>query len=59
MTPSKENIVLIDSSKFDRNGIINFAPLSKIHTLVTDQNIPKRYLDHLADLGIKVVIAEM
>lgn len=58
MSYAKENIVLVDSSKFDRNGIINFAQLSKIHTLVTDKNIPQVYLNHFAELGIKVVIAE-
>lgn len=58
MSHAKENIVLVDSSKFDRNGLINFAPLSKIHTLVTDQNIPQGYLDRLAELRIKVVIAK-
>ncbi|MDP2337186.1 MAG: DeoR/GlpR transcriptional regulator, partial [Bacteroidota bacterium] len=58
MSHAKENIVLVDSSKFDRNGIINFSQLSKIHTLVTDKNIPQNYLNHLTELGIKVVIAE-
>jgi len=58
MSHAKENIILIDSSKFNRNGIINFAPLSKIHTLVTDKNIPQNYLTHFTNLGIKVVIAE-
>ena len=57
MSNAKENIVLVDSSKFDRNGIINFASLSKIHTLVTDKNIPKNYLNRFAELGIKVFIA--
>ena len=58
MSHAKENIVLVDSSKFDRNGIINFASLSKIHTLITDKNIPPAYLNHFEELGIKVVIAE-
>jgi DeoR family transcriptional regulator, aga operon transcriptional repressor len=58
MSHAKENIVLIDSSKFDREGIINFAPLSKIHTLVTDKNIPQNYLNHFIELGIKVVVAD-
>lgn len=57
MSNAKENIILVDSSKFDRNGIINFAPLSKIHTLVSDKNIPENYLSHFTELGIKVVIA--
>jgi len=58
MSHAKENIVLVDSSKFDRSGIINFAPLAKIHTIVTDKNIPQNYLSHFTTLGIKVVIAE-
>jgi DeoR family transcriptional regulator of aga operon len=58
MSNAKENIILIDSSKFDRNGIINFAPLSKIHTLVTDKNIPEIYLNYFTELGIKTIIAD-
>lgn len=58
MSYAKENVVLVDSSKFDRNGIINFASLSKIHTLVTDKNISQNYLYSLTELGIKVLIAE-
>ena len=57
MSYAKENIVLVDSGKFDRTGIVNFAPLSKIHTLVTDKNIPESYYQRLTDSGIKVVIA--
>lgn len=59
MSNAKENIVLIDSSKFDKKGIINFAPLSKIHTLVTDQNIPEDYLNHFNEMGIKVIVAKV
>ena len=59
MSNAKENIVLIDSSKFDKKGIINFAPLSKIHTLVTDQNIPDSYLTHFNEMGIKVIKAKV
>jgi DeoR family transcriptional regulator of aga operon len=57
MSYAKENIVLVDSSKFDRAGIINFAPLSKIHTLVTDKDIPANHHQHLKDSGIKVIVA--
>jgi len=57
MSNAKQNIILVDSSKFDRNGIINYAPLSKIHTLVTDKNIPENYLNQFTELGIKIVIA--
>jgi len=55
---AKENILLIDSSKFDCKGLINFAPLTRIHTVVTDHKIPKRYRTHLEALGIRVIIAD-
>ncbi len=58
MSNARENVILIDSSKFDRKGIINFAPLSKIHTLVTDRNIPGNYLNYLNETGIKIIIAD-
>lgn len=58
MSNAKENIVLIDSSKFGRTGTINFARLPKIHTLVTDKNIPHSYLAQLRESGIQVVLAD-
>ncbi len=58
MSNAKENIVLVDSSKFDCQGIINFAPLTKIHTLITDENITENYIQHFRDLGINVIIAD-
>jgi DeoR family transcriptional regulator of aga operon len=58
MSNAKENIILLDSSKFGRMGIINFAPLTKIHTLITDKNIPDEYYELLVDNGIKVIIAD-
>jgi DeoR family transcriptional regulator of aga operon len=56
MSNAKENIILVDSSKFGRMGIINFAPLSKIHTLITDKKVPKEFYDMLQKVGIKVII---
>jgi DeoR family transcriptional regulator of aga operon len=58
MSNAKENIFLVDSSKFGRMGIINFAPLNKIHTLITDKNIPEEYYKLLVDSGVKVIIAD-
>ncbi len=58
MSHAKENIVLVDSGKFGRTGIMNFAPLSKIHTLVTDGKIPETYYQQLIKSGIQVIIAE-
>jgi hypothetical protein len=32
--------------------------MAKIHTLVTDENIPENYLNHFNEIGIKVIIAD-
>lgn len=38
---SREVIVVTDSSKFLRKSFAFIAPLSKIHTIITDNNIPE------------------
>ncbi len=58
MSNAKENVLLIDSSKFDRMGIINYSSLEKFHTLITDKNLPKGYFKMLNEFGTKVVIAD-
>ncbi len=58
MSNAKENIVLVDSSKFGRMGLINFAALTKINTLITDKNIPGEYYELFIEKGIRVIIAE-
>jgi len=55
---AKENIVLIDSTKFDREGIVNFSSLSNIHTVITNGNIPKKYINLFKTNNIKVVYTE-
>ena len=54
---SKEVIVVTDSSKFQRRGLVLIAPVHKINTVVTDKNITQESKDKLESLGIKVIIA--
>jgi DeoR family transcriptional regulator of aga operon len=54
---SKEVIVVTDSSKFQRRGLVLIAPVNKINTVVTDQGILQESKDKLESLGIKVIIA--
>lgn len=56
---AKQNILLADSSKFDRVGLINFAPLSKIHTIVTDKKAPAKYLDLFSKIKTEVLFAAL
>jgi DeoR family transcriptional regulator of aga operon len=54
---SKEVIVVADSSKFQRRGFAFIAPISKIHTLITDKGIPADEKLKLENMGIEVLIA--
>ena len=54
---SKEVIVVTDSSKFQRRGLVLIAPVHKISTVVTDKGILQESRDKLESLGIKVLIA--
>ncbi|MEP6950855.1 MAG: transcriptional repressor AgaR [Ginsengibacter sp.] len=54
---SKEVIVVTDSSKFQRRGLVLIAPVNKINTVVTDKGILQESKDKLESLGIKVIIA--
>ncbi len=52
---SNEVIVLVDSSKFLRRSFAVIAPISKIHTVITDKNIPQEELTNLQNQGVKVI----
>jgi DeoR family transcriptional regulator of aga operon len=54
---SKKVIVVADSSKFNRRGFAFIAPVTKIHTLITDKGIPAEERSKLEALGIEVLIA--
>jgi DeoR family transcriptional regulator, aga operon transcriptional repressor len=56
---AKEIIVVTDSSKFLRRSFAFITPIDKIHTVITDSNIPKEELQKLINLGIKVIIVEV
>jgi DeoR family transcriptional regulator of aga operon len=54
---SKEVIVVTDSSKFQRRGLVLIAPINKINTVVTDTGILPENKAKLENLGVKVIIA--
>ena len=53
---SKEVIVLADSSKFLRRSFAFIAPITKVNTVITDNNIPPEELSNLQNQGIKVIL---
>jgi DeoR family transcriptional regulator of aga operon len=52
---SKQVIVVTDSSKFKKRSFMHIAPMSQIHTVITDSNIPADELKNLQNAGIEVL----
>ena len=57
MARSNKNIVLADSSKFQKNSLVEVAPWTSIDILITDNAIPSSIRSELEKV-IEVVIAE-
>jgi DeoR/GlpR family transcriptional regulator of sugar metabolism len=53
----KEIIVLADHTKFGRAATVLLAPLESIHTIVTDQQTPRDFLEAVRARGLRVVIS--
>lgn len=49
-------ILLADSSKWQRSGFIKVCPLNALHTLITDQGLPERARQALAQAGVEVIL---
>jgi DeoR family transcriptional regulator, ulaG and ulaABCDEF operon transcriptional repressor len=54
---AEQLVVMVDSSKFERRGAIAVCPLSRVHTVVTDEGAPDAALDMLRKAGITVLVA--
>jgi DeoR family transcriptional regulator, fructose operon transcriptional repressor len=50
-------IIVADSTKFGRGGMIPVAPLSAADILVSDSGLAKNYVDMLSASGIQVMLA--
>jgi DeoR family transcriptional regulator, aga operon transcriptional repressor len=53
----REVIVAADYSKINTVSIAFLAPITSIHTLVTDSKTPSEFRDALAATGIRVIVA--
>lgn len=49
-------IVLVDSSKFESRGSMAVCPLSRVHTLITDDGAPPHMLDQIGARGVNVIV---
>lgn len=58
LTRAEHLVVIADSSKFNQRGSMAVCPLSRVHTLITDDGAPKEMIDHIKAQGVEVLIAE-
>ncbi len=56
MRAAKHVILVADSSKWGQVHLVQIAPWSNIHTLVSDQNFPQAGREQLASLGVQVML---
>jgi len=53
---ARETIVVTDSSKFLKRSLALIAPVTKIHTVITDRGIPAQEKDFLTESGIQCLL---
>ncbi|RBP39171.1 DeoR family transcriptional regulator [Roseimicrobium gellanilyticum] len=51
---SRRVTLLMDSSKWDAAGFIRVAPLTTVHTIITDQGLPEQARTAIENLGIEI-----
>jgi DeoR family transcriptional regulator of aga operon len=53
---ARRTIAVCDSSKFGRRSLCNIMPVTSIHEVITDKQIPKADLQALKEAGVKVTL---
>lgn len=56
---AEELVVLADSSKFEQRSSLLLCPLSRIHTVITDERISDRAAKMLEDAELRLIVAEV
>lgn len=54
---TKEIILTVDSSKFNKIALVSIVPLEAINKVITDSGIPSQYEKLFSNQGIEVIIA--
>lgn len=58
MRNSEKTFILVDSSKFGRTSHVAYAPVQKLHTIITDDGISAETLYQLKQSNVRVVCAK-
>ena len=53
---SQIRILLIDSSKFDKVRSAHYAEIGDFDIIITDKNIPERYIEYIESQDIKLIL---
>jgi DeoR family transcriptional regulator, ulaG and ulaABCDEF operon transcriptional repressor len=56
LSRAEQLIVIADYSKFEPRGSMVVCQLSRVHTLITDENAPQHILDQIRSKGVNVVV---
>lgn len=52
----QRTVVLVDSSKFDKQGFGKIADIDAVDIVITDKNIPNKYKQYFSKKGIQLII---
>jgi DeoR family transcriptional regulator, ulaG and ulaABCDEF operon transcriptional repressor len=59
LTRAEHLVVIADSSKFNQRGSMAVCPLTRVHTLITDDGAPEQMIENIRGQGVEVLIADM
>jgi DeoR family transcriptional regulator of aga operon len=59
MNAAQKTIVLADSTKFGRRGFSKIFDMEEVDEIITDSNVPPRFLSELREQGIEVTVVEV
>ena len=49
-------VLTADSTKYGKKGFVNFLPLNRVDTIITDSGLPAQARTDILDLGIELII---
>lgn len=52
----RQNIIVLDATKWGQVGLASFAQLNEINTIITDAHVPTELVEQVRSLGIEIII---
>jgi DeoR/GlpR family transcriptional regulator of sugar metabolism len=59
LASARRKVLLTDSSKFERQALYEFAPLTAFDLVIVDSRISKRHVTELREAGVQIEIAKL